>query len=398
MCSRDVTRTLKLKLHSFTQHKRNLLSREHKTFNKQIHSNKTHNLYSANRQQANRLNNINKNTQHPLVLRNDLIRIEKTNETKLSNYWTKIPVYNPDKNKGESIWCPIKVPDKYATLALKSPSDSKLVREEEAWYLHLTVQTSHDVAVEYTDVLGVDLGAHHLATTVLLSNRSTTFYGENIRRIREHYKQLKKSVGKAKITSGAKWVNENCSDKESKRVEHELHRIANSIVSEAVESDAVIVVGDLEEIRKDNDKGRFVNDKVHSMPFAKFVNILEYKAYLEGVEVVVVGEVYTSQTCNWCGEQSNTSRTGQGLFECGSCGLEDNADKNGALNIAKRGLGKDICQGLRSVSDFPLSDSGVDVTQPGTRVVLASESDQDEPVNSPLTVEQASSSTRSPRL
>jgi putative transposase len=251
---------------------------------------------------------------------------------------------------------------------------------------------------EYEDVLGVDLGAHHLATTVLLSDRSTTFYGEHVRRIREHYKQLKKSVGKAKITSGKQWVSENCSDTESKRVEHELHRIANRIVSDAFENNAVVVVGDLEGIREDADKGRFVNDKVHSMPFARFLNILEYKAHLEGVEVVVVDEAYTSQTCNWCGEQSETERTGQGLFECYECGLEDNADKNGALNIAKRGLGKDISVGLRSKSDFPLSDSGAAVTPPETRVVLASESTRDEPVNSPLTVDATSSSTGSPRL
>jgi putative transposase len=268
--------------------------------------------------------------------------------------------------------------------------DSQLVRDGDEWFVHYTVETKHSVQTRYSDVIGVDLGTHHLATTVLLSDRSTMFYGKNIRHIREHYKQLKKSVGKAKITSGANWISDKCGEKESKRVKHELHRIANSIIEDAVENDAVIVVGNLEGLRYDNNKGRYVNDKTHQMPYSKFVNILEYKAEIAGVSVELVGEAYTSQTCNKCGEREETGRVGQGLFECENCGLEDNADKNGALNIVKRGLGKAV--------ESPLSDSGVVVRQPETQVVLASESDQDEPVNSPLVVDDASSRARSPRL
>jgi hypothetical protein len=40
------------------------------------------------------------------------------------------------------------------------------------------VETTHEVSEEFEDALAVDLGERHMATSVALSNRSTTFYGE----------------------------------------------------------------------------------------------------------------------------------------------------------------------------------------------------------------------------
>jgi len=51
--------------------------------------------------------------------------------------------------------------------------------------------------------------------------------------------------------------------------------------------------------------------------------------------------------------------TGQGKFVCKDCGLEDNADKNRALNIAKRALGKSIRR--------PLSEAGAPLAVPETQ-------------------------------
>ena len=53
--------------------------------------------------------------------------------------------------------------------------------------------------------------------------------------------------------------------------------------------------------------------------------------------VIEVSEAWTSQICNRCGNKGN--RVTQGLFECPHCNIEDNADRNAAFNIAKRGLG-----------------------------------------------------------
>lgn len=232
------------------------------------------------------------------------------------------------------------------------------------------------VREEYDDVLAIDMGAHWIATTTFLSDRKTTFYGAEIRRIREHHKQIRKSIGKAKVRQGAQVIAQ-LGNRESRRVNDRLHKIANKIVEHAVERNAVIVVGDLSGLRYDNDKGRYVNDKTHKMPFAKLVKYLQYKARLSGIECLLVDERNTSQVCWRCGSD-DTSRGSQGRVTCARCGLEDNADKNGASNIAQRAVGKDITS--------PLSTAGAAVTRPETRVRLAPVTGSDaEPANSHFT-------------
>lgn len=76
----------------------------------------------------------------------------------------------------------------------------------------------------------------------------------------------------------------------------------------------------------------------------------------------------------------------QGRVECHDCGLDDNGDKNGASNIGKRAVGKNI--------QSPLSTAGAVVAQPETQVVLREPNGEMEPANSPgdvgLTLSEAS--------
>ncbi len=226
------------------------------------------------------------------------------------------------------------------------------------------------------------MGARWVATCAFLSDRKTTFYGEEVRCIREHYKQLRKSIGKAKPRQGQQVV-EGIGDAEARKVDDRLHKIARSIVEDAEERNAVIVVGDLGGIRKDNNKGRYVNDKTHKMPFARLLNYIEYKAHDAGIEVQLVEEYDTSQTCNRCACEG--VRATQGRFECPECGLDDNADKNGALNIGKRALGK---------FSKPLSEAGAVLAQSETQVIVQRD---DEPANLPLLVDSTPSGG-TPRL
>jgi len=205
------------------------------------------------------------------------------------------------------------------------------------------------------------MGVRWIATSVALKNRNTTFYGEKIRQTREHYKQLRKKIGKSKVKKG-KQVIKKLGNKEQRKVEDYLHKISREIVDEAVKRNAVIAIGNLKGIRNQEDKGRKFNDKLHKFPFSKLRKMIEYKAKENGIRVVDVPEQNTSKTCNRCGSR-NTTREGQGLFKCKDCGLEDNADKNGALNIGKRALGKDI--------QSPLSKAGAVLAQPITPTVIS---------------------------
>lgn len=351
---REVVKTIRAKLHSLTNVKEELLSREYAAFQRAVEGDDI-DLYSATKQQARKVRRQkNPRSEQPVVLRNDVLAVVEQ-DLPLSNHWVKIPVYNPEKARGDSIWCPAMVPEKdYELVGEGRIGDSELVRHDGEWFVHLIVKRQHTVREEYDDLLAVDMGARWIAVSVALSDRDTTFYGADVRRIREHYKLLRKRIGKAKVEKGH-LVIKRLGNAESRKVKDRLHKIANAIVEDATERGALIVLGDLGGLRDDNDRGRYANDKIHRFPFAKLRSFIEYKAHEAGIEVLIVDESYTSQYCNRCGKEGN--RHSQGLFECPSCGLEDNADKNGALNIAKRALGK---------FERPLSSAGAVLAQPVT--------------------------------
>lgn len=63
---------------------------------------------------------------------------------------------------------------------------------------------------------------------------------------------------------------------------------------------------------------------------------IQYKADKVGIKVNFVKPSYTSQTCSCCGNLEEGQRTEQARFVCKKCGYEENADFNGARNIAMR--------------------------------------------------------------
>lgn len=70
--------------------------------------------------------------------------------------------------------------------------------------------------------------------------------------------------------------------------------------------------------------------------------LITQKAEREGLWVREVNPAYTSRTCHACGTvwkapKDGYGRVSQGVFRC-SCGCEEHADRNAAINIARRGL------------------------------------------------------------
>ncbi len=301
----------------------------------------------------------------------------------------KVPVYDPDKGQGNSIWCPAHVPRKDEQLVRNGnlrDRDSELVCCDGDWDVHLVVKRSVTVQDE-SDVLAIDMG--HVGRYLLPATCDLRVplrpQNDVLRRrspLHPRTLQATPQIGKAKPRQGQQVV-ERIGDAEARKVDDHLHKIARHIVEDADERNAVIVVGDLGGIRRDNDKGRYVTDKTHKMPFACLLDYIEYKAHNAGIDVQLVEEYDTSKTCNRCACED--VRATQGRFECPECGLDDNADKNGALNIGKRALGK---------FSKPLSKAGAGLAQPDTQVIVPRD---DEPASLSLFVDSTPSG-RTPRL
>jgi len=322
-----ITKTIKCKLIGLTKRKFKLLNQEYDNLNYYLKTGKDRGVYSAHKQQARRYyKKIKNGKEYPISIRKDLLDIRKTNN-KLSTYWARIPVHGVRGG--------VKVALAHQPFSFEEWEicESKLVRTKQGFYLHVTVKRSIELKKEYSSIIAIDMGARWVAVSVAQHRSKPKFYGKSVREIRGKYQWLRKKLGTLKKKLTIKKIGH----KERRKVNYWLHVISKDIVDEAIEQNALIVIGNLKGVRNNN-KGRKINRKINSMPFYRLKEYIKYKALEKGIAVIEVPEYNTSRQCSRCGSM-NTSRPFQGVFICKDCGYQINADVNGAKNILKRGYG-----------------------------------------------------------
>lgn len=325
----EVQKTIKAKVVGLTSIKRQILDHEYDGLQRFLHGDSSVELYSANRQQAKRFyKQVKPKREYPLSIRKDLIRVER-HDRKLAHYWIRVPV----KLRRGGVWVAIK-PHCEITEDLEI-CESKLLRRNGEYFLHLVVKRGVEIKTSYSSVLAIDLGIRHVACSVDTRSGGTKFYGRELRRARGHFFHLWRKLGRKKLLKVIKRIGA----KESRITNDQLHKIAKAIVDEAERLNAIIAIGKLNGIRA-NHRGRRFNRKLNSWPFRKLQQYIEYKANWRGIQVVEVSEAHTSQRCWRC--EAIGARRGRhhGLFECPRRGLKENADRNGAFNIGRRALGQ----------------------------------------------------------
>ncbi|MBC7113139.1 MAG: IS200/IS605 family element transposase accessory protein TnpB [Candidatus Methanomethyliales bacterium] len=336
-------KTIKAKVLELRKGKEELLRREYENWQNYLRGDKTAQLFSATKQQAERLlgrlkGKLKPNKEYPLILRRDVYRAN----TKLTPYWLKIPVYGV---KG-GINVPIKTHEPITDDMVCR--EAKMIRKDNEWFVYITVEREVDERTPKS-ILAIDLGIRWIATTVNSNNPKPKFYGMELRRVKGHFFWLRRTLSLKKAYKAIKKVGH----KERRAVNDILHKISKAIVNEALENDSIIVLGDLKGIRRNGEgKGRRFNRKLNNgFPYYKLSQYIEYKARWLGIKVIKVNERNTSKVCHRCGFKG--LRVGS-LFKCPNCGYTCNADYNGAMNILKRAMGY-----------MPIA--GAALTQPTTR-------------------------------
>ena len=208
-------------------------------------------------------------------------------------------------------------------------------RQKGRWELHLVctkeVETPDSPGEE---TAGVDLGICNFAA-VAYSTEEADLYPGN--RLKQDGYYFPKEIAKCDDSGGdrATRLHQTWSERRT----HFFHSLAKHIVERCVEQEVgQINVGDLEGVRDDKEGdaknwGKHGNLDLHGWAFNRFTSILEYKAKVEGVEVVEVSESDTSKTCCVCGREDESQRVERGLYVCDECDAAFNADVNGAENI-----------------------------------------------------------------
>ena len=98
-----------------------------------------------------------------------------------------------------------------------------------------------------------------------------------------------------------------------------------------------VIIGDWKDIRKDLNFGIENNQKIHSLPFDRLYQLLEYKLKNKGIELIYQKEYFTSK-CPINSLKVSKEYIKNGRIERGMYKLDNmiyNADSGGAYNIMR---------------------------------------------------------------
>ena len=208
--------------------------------------------------------------------------------------------------------------------------------------------------------LSIDLGLHNLMTCYNSATGETFIAGRKYLSICHYFHKeiarVQSQWYKTQTKAGVKYPKmskhvQKLYKKKNDCISDYLHKVTRFIAEYCHDNGInTVVIGDITNIRKDNDKGSVTNQKLHSLQYRKFYILLEYKLAMYGIQFVKQNEAYSSQTsplmpkvCKENAEKSN--RVKRGLYTDGS--KIWNADCVGAFNILrlyfqKNGIEKQI--------------------------------------------------------
>ena len=140
-----------------------------------------------------------------------------------------------------------------------------------------------------------------------------------------------------------------------------LHKTSRYIVNHIVSNNInTLIIGYNKEWKQEINIGKVNNQKFIQIPYIKLVNQLQYKCKLEGINVIIQEESYTSKSSFIDNDfiptfKSTTElnykfsgkRIKRGLYKSSS-GMVINADLNGSLNILRKAVPNafDKCYGI----------------------------------------------------
>jgi len=194
--------------------------------------------------------------------------------------------------------------------------------------------------------LSIDLGVNNFATCVESVTGTATIYdGRLLKSINQYYNKKNAELQSIKDKQGIKRITNQqrklITDRANK-INDILNKVVYNIVQTCIEKDiGTVLIGELKGIKQEINHGSRNNQNFVQIPFARFKSKLTSKCKMNGIEVKLVDESYTSKCDALSGEtiESHDSYSGKrvkrGQFKSGT-GKVINADVNGALNILRK--------------------------------------------------------------
>jgi putative transposase len=201
--------------------------------------------------------------------------------------------------------------------------------------------------------LSIDLGLNNLATCVNNVGKTFIINGKIIKSINHFYNKIKSKLQKYVGDKGNSNKINKLTFKRNNQIQNYLHQTSRFIINYCIEHKIKnVVIGYNKNWKNEINIGKRNNQNFVSIPHAKLISMIKYKAGEVGIIVVEHEESYTSK-CDSLAleiikkhEKYLGKRIKRGLFQSYT-GKLINADVNGSINILRK-----VIQNEKIISDL----------------------------------------------
>ena len=194
--------------------------------------------------------------------------------------------------------------------------------------------------------IGIDIGVSNLATVsnnigvtpFILNGKPVKSINQNYNKRISRYREIAKRMNNKDYSKRM----DSLTEKRNARIDDYLHKASRKIINFCIENDIhTIVIGKNDEWKQSPRLSKRVNQHFVQIPFARFIEMIQYKAEERGIAVILTEESYTSGTSFIDNElpvkenYNKSRRVHRGLFKSNK-GILINADLNGAYQIIKK--------------------------------------------------------------
>ena len=205
----------------------------------------------------------------------------------------------------------------------------------------------NNIKINNNNIASIDLGEIHSITTYTNTNKNCIITGRYLRSLR---RLQDKSLGKlnhmlsrckknSKRYKRLKHAKKKMLIKTNNQIKDCNHKITNELVKFIKNNNiSKVVIGDIRGIEKNTHKnkkknsGNKHNGRLSKWNYGEHIRQIKYKLDSIGVNVVLINESYTSQTCPCCGKRNKCNTRN---YRC-TCGYICHRDIHGARNILNK--------------------------------------------------------------
>lgn len=221
--------------------------------------------------------------------------------------------------------------------------------DDKYWYLSFSYEIDNLPKSDSEEIIGVDLGVSHLATTsdgVVYENINKTKRVKQLEKRKRHL-QRKLSRKYEANKQGRKFVKTSNIlklEQELRLANRKLKNVRDTYIHQ-VTYDLVrtkpgyIVIEDLNV--RGMLKNKHLSKAIQEQEFYKFRQYLTYKCQFYGIELIIADRFYpSSKICSCCSYKKKFLSLSERTFICPECGQSIDRDLNAAVNLKNYGKEK----------------------------------------------------------